>query len=591
MARDGFTVTIAPDGVQLQVAEGACLLDELRAAGIAVPADCGGNGRCGKCAVLVSRADDPASEPERALACTYRVEGDIAVEPCSEAVGDRLVKTGIGRSVAFDPLARVVEVERVKAGVGEYEDEAGRLRAQVARSIGADDVAIGLEAIRALSELVAAETKRIWALVVQGDIVWVSGSPLHPYLVAFDIGTTSVVGYLLDGETGAQLAVSARLNPQSPYGADVVTRATYAVKEDGRVLTQLIREGLDDMVGELARDAGVDRGDIVLVGCAGNTCMHHLALGVVPAALLQVPYNATVSASVTLPASGLGLSIQPAGRAVMLPLLAGFVGADTAACLADIDLANATERTLMIDIGTNGELVMGTGSRALATSTAAGPALEGARISCGMRGAEGAIDHVRAEGDELVLSVIGGGAPKGICGSGVVDITALLVREGIVDKRGRFKRPDRLEGSFATANADRLVNVEGSGWQFTLAEGVAFTQRDVREVQLAKSAIAAGIQILSRKLGWGIDDIERVLIAGAFGTFMDPASACGIGLLPAQLLDRVEAIGNAAGEGTKIVLSNRAEFATCCRMARQIPFIELATEDDFQDLYVQNLNF
>ena len=244
----------------------------------------------------------------------------------------------------------------------------------------------------------------------------------------------------------------------------------------------------------------------------------------------------------------------------------------------------------MIDIGTNGELVMGTKEKAYACSTAAGPALEGAKISCGMCGIEGAIQHVRVKDNELEISVIGDGEAVGICGSGLVDAIAVLFREGLIEKRGRITKQEKMKTEFGKANAWRIQKADGKS-RIQLTEDVYITQQDIREVQLAKSAIFSGISILCRKLGWELRDLDQLLVAGAFGNYMDPDSACTIALLPAVCRDKIRGIGNAAGEGAKRVLAGDRYWEQAKTLARQIEFVELASEPDFQTQFIGNLDF
>lgn len=409
-------------------------------------------------------------------------------------------------------------------------------------------------------------------------------------VTAFDIGTTSVAGYLLDAATGKQLTSTGRFNPQRSFGADVISRASHEAETRDGKQTQLIRAAIDEMLGELCEKGGCTRSDLHRITLVGNTCMHHLFLGLPVDSLLRVPYEPVMWDAFEGKAADYGLHMSEDAKLQVLPNIAGFVGADTVGCLVATDFIHEMMRTLMIDIGTNGELVMGTKEKAYACSTAAGPALEGAKISCGMCGIEGAIQHLKVNGEELEISVIGGGEATGICGSGLVDAIALLFREGLIEKRGRITKPEKLKTEFGKANAWRIQKVDGKS-QIQLTEAVSITQQDIREVQLAKSAIFSGIAILCRKLGWDLTDLEQILVAGAFGNYMDPDSACAIGLLPAACREKIRGIGNAAGEGAKRVLAGDLYWEQAKTLARQIEFVELASEADFQTQFIRNLDF
>ena len=390
----------------------------------------------------------------------------------------------------------------------------------------------------------------------------------HDYVLAFDIGTTTVVAYLLDGKTGAQLAQASCVNPQTQFGADVIARIQHVTTHQTDELQIVIRQALADLTREAARKAGIRPEAIGLASIVGNTAMHHLLLGIDPKPLTTPPYMPKVCAAMELPADDL-LPIAQNGVVRVLPNIAGFVGADTVGCLSAARFDRLENLTLMIDIGTNGEMVLGDRNRRLACSTAAGPAFEGAKISCGMRGAEGAVDHVRLEDGTLRWHVIGDGEAVGLCGSGLLDLVACLLETGDITERGRMP-----------ANSYRLGDTQ-----------VVLTQKDVREVQLAKGAIRAGIELMCSYLGVTVEQIETVCLAGAFGNYLDPVAACRIGMIPPCLVNKIQPIGNAAGEGAKLSALSRAEFEACAALAAQTEFLELASLREFQDRFIGCLNF
>lgn len=388
------------------------------------------------------------------------------------------------------------------------------------------------------------------------------------YAIAFDIGTTTVVGYLLDGMTGKLLSQASSLNPQTAFGADVVTRIQYLMKVGTFELTDCIRKTISDLTLEACKNAGVDPNTITMASVVGNTAMHHLYLGIDPKPLMTPPYMPRVFGATVMPARPI-LPISEKGILRVLPNIAGFVGADTVGCLVSTRMDTVKDLTLMIDIGTNGEMVLGDNTRRIACSTAAGPAFEGAKISCGMRGVKGAVDHVYLHDGEIFWHVIGDCKPVGLCGSGLLDLISTLLDTGFIDGSGHMQ-----EKTFRLGDTD-----------------VTLTQKDVREVQLAKAAIRAGIELMADKLGRSVKDIKSVLLAGAFGSFMDPVSACNIGMIPPVLVDRIRPIGNAAGEGAKLCALSEAEFEYSKKLAREVEFLELASLPEFQDCYVDALNF
>ena len=412
------------------------------------------------------------------------------------------------------------------------------------------------------------------------------------YLAAFDIGTTTLVGYLMDGGTGRELAHTSRYNPQTQFGADVILRCNYVLQnaQGQQTLSDAVVKAVNGMLSDLARQVGISREDISQAAFVGNTCMHHLFLGLNPESLVRAPYVPAQKEAVILPAREYGIDIHSEGEILFLPNIGGFVGADTVGCLLAADFDHREKMTLLLDIGTNGEMVLGDRRRMIACSTAAGPAFEGAKISCGMRGAKGAIDHFHREGEALHYSVIGQGQPLGLCGSGLMDLVCLLLETGMVEPSGRLCKPEEAEGSFAVANRERLRMAEGMQ-AFYVTDQVYLTQKDIREVQLAKGAMAAGISLMCKELGISPGQIQEVLIAGAFGNYMDSSSACGIGLIPAELKDRIHPVGNAAGEGAKLAVISQREFEHACEIYRKVEFMELAAKADFQDVFVDELEF
>ena len=403
-------------------------------------------------------------------------------------------------------------------------------------------------------------------ILTGGLTVDVKADGTDRYVLAFDLGTTTVVSYLLDGTTGRELAKTSCVNPQTRYGADVISRIQYAMDESAEAISACIRSALAELTVKAASLAGIDSKEITTVCIVGNTAMHHLLLNIDPKPLTQPPYMPSVSHALELPADFLPVAETATRR--ILPNIAGFVGADTVGCLVSTRFDQLEDVTLMIDIGTNGEMVLGNKDGFLACSTAAGPAFEGAKISCGMRGAEGAVDHVWLEKGTLCHSVIGGGESVGLCGSGLLDLVSVLLKTEDIDEFGRMEESP-----------------------YVLSEKVSLTQKDVREVQLAKAAIRAGIELMCKKRGITPADIRKVYLAGAFGNYMDPASACAIGLIPPVLEDRIEPIGNAAGEGAKLCALSQEAFAYSRRLAEQAEFLELASMREFNDCYVDCMLF
>lgn len=393
-------------------------------------------------------------------------------------------------------------------------------------------------------------------------------------LLAIDIGTTSVVCFLLDGNSGRELATASSLNPQTAFGADVISRIREAL--DGKLDQErdVIRMELTRQISDVCRAASVAPEDIGLVSVVGNPAMQQLFLGISPENLAGVPFDPVLTEASTIPCRDI-LPICRNALLLIVPDISGYVGADTMGCVLSTRLYDAEDLTLMVDIGTNGEMVLGNRDRMIACSTAAGPALEGANILFGMRGTDGAIDHVRVSDNGFRCSVIGGGKATGICGSGLIDAVAASLDAGLLNKRGRISTTEEIDGQ-------RFI---------PLKDGVYLTQDDIRQVQLAKGAICAGVQLMAGQLGKQVQDIKRVLLAGAFGSFMDPDSACRIGLLPEELKGRITAVGNAAGSGAKLLACDKVEIQRTQELRSKIEFLELASLKEFSGTFARAMNF
>ncbi len=581
-------VRFFPADVRCSVPLGSTLMEACRAAGLWLDSPCGGNGTCGKCRVELRRGTEWVS----VLACQTPVTEDLEVRLPQESGGLHILTDGAGRRIAADPLVRwyPVSLADCRRSRSLWEGFSQALHTAFGITPAVPSPAVLGELARYLAE----ETTQVWALLSGETLLALRADPPAPLLLAFDLGTTTLAGYLLDGVTGETLAVGSDRNPQASFGADVIARIDAARELGPAPLREALLQTLSRMTAEMAARAGRPAGEIVLTVLAGNTCMHHLALGLSPASLGLAPYLPVLREPLLLPAAGWNLPVHPAGQVAMLPNLAGFVGADTAACLLAGDFVRREELTLLLDIGTNGELVLGNRERRITCSTAAGPAFEGAKIRCGMRGAEGAIDHVHLEDGRLVCHVIGEGAARGICGSGLLDAVAALLDGGVLDESGCLLEPEELSDPRLAAC---LTEVDGASAVLLApapepgGDPVVLTQKDIRELQLAKGAIAAGIHLLAQAYGAELEDIQTVLIAGAFGNFMRPESACRIGLIPPQLLGKIRPVGNAAGEGACLAALSWAEYARCASLASGTEYLELAQHPGFSTCYMEEMAF
>lgn len=478
---------ILPNNIHITAMQNTKLMDVLQEHGIYLDAPCGGNGKCGKCKVLINGA--------KALACETVIDRDMTVTIPVKS-GLHVLQSGISIQQQMDPL---------KEG----------------------------------------------------------------YLLAFDIGTTSVVCFLLDGQNGAELAKSSILNPQTAFGADVISRIQAALRGELVQETKVIRDGMTSLIKQVCEAANVDPAQIGVVSVVGNPAMQQLFLGISPENLAGVPFTPVLTGAKVIPCNSI-LPVCTNAGLLVIPDISGYIGADTMGCVLSTELYKKDEVTLMVDIGTNGEMVLGNKHRMIACSTAAGPALEGANIQFGMRGTEGAIDHVWLDNGKVKYSVIGGGTALGICGSGLIDAIAVGLDMGLLNKRGRIQNDDHI---------------------FQLTETIYLTQDDIRQVQLAKGAIYAGIFLMAKQLGFKIGDIRKVQLAGAFGNYLNPLSACRIGLLPEELSERIEPVGNAAGSGAKMLACDRKLLPLTQELTNIIEFLELASLPEFSRTFAKAMNF
>lgn len=521
-------------GKRIDVPEGVTLLEAERLAGLVPDAPCGGNGTCGKCAVTIV----DGSERRVVLACQTRVTSNLTVHTDDIGRSGQFLSAPASNGIPFDPPFTLR-----RDGNGETVSFEGRL-------LGRDT----------------------------------DGTPFS--LLACDVGTTTLAVSLLDGRTGELLASAGALNPQASFGADVIGRIRYAGQHGSEALHTAVVSEINCLACKVCTAAGRRTDSILLSSFAGNPCMHHLLFGYDTASIGAAPYEPAKKTATAVPASDLGLSFAPNALALGLPNISGFVGGDTVACMLETGFDRLTEPTLLIDIGTNGELVLTDGVRRVCCAAAAGPAFEGASLHSGMRGMEGAIDHAWLTGGTLVSFTIGGAPAEGVCGSGLVDLVAALLDAGQILPGGRMLRScpavrvTEFEGQPAVLLSERMGKPP-----------VLLTQKDVREVQLAKGAISAGILLLANRLGIAVSDIRRVLIAGAFGNYLDPKSACRIGLLPPELLGRISGIGNAACAGAIRILRSRSDWERADQLASDTEYLELSACPDFQDAFVDAMAF
>ncbi|GBF32601.1 electron transfer protein [Desulfocucumis palustris] len=610
-----YKVLFQPQNLETEVPEDSTLMEAMDGAGIDFDFPCGGQGKCGKCRVKVLLgAGVPTSgeleildEKELGsgirLACSTRVRDNVVVELIDyKQLQHNILIASKERAFQIEPHLNKIFVEVEKPSLAAQRPDWQRVKDSLAEQgvhHPAPEVPVAL--LRRLPDTLRGAEHRVTAVIHGNRVVGVEGLDTTGTMLgmAFDIGTTTIVGYLLDLYSGKELAVVSTLNPQTKFGADVISRITFAGREEDGLdkLHRAVIEAVNRLIGEAAEKAGINRNLIYGLTVAANTCMHHLFIGINPRNIAVSPYVPAVGEPLVINAGELQIYINPAGKIFMLPNIAGFVGADTTAVLLATEIDRSEDIKLVIDIGTNGEIALGSGEKMVACSAAAGPAFEGAQISCGMRGAVGAIDHV-CFGDKIEYSVIGGGSPLGICGSALLDAVAGLLELGMLDRRGRFIPRDKLTNSAAQMFKDNIIEHEGQR-AFLLAGAdktgngrpVVITQGDIRELQLAKGAMAAGIRVLMEIRGARFDDIKEVLLAGAFGNYLNPHSACVIGLIPLELEEKIKMIGNAAGTGSRLALLSSGEYRRASNIANIVEFVELGSYPKFNSIFAESTYF
>jgi uncharacterized 2Fe-2S/4Fe-4S cluster protein (DUF4445 family) len=453
------------------------------------------------------------------------------------------------------------------------------------------DMVAGVAVLRTLPQVFREAGFRLTAVLAGDHLVAVEAGDTTGdcYGVAFDVGTTTVVGTLMNLRTGMAASVLSTLNGQAPFGADVISRISHGMNgpDSIRELQTAVVSTMNGIMSALYSDTGVSPDRTYEAVVVGNATMLHLLFGIDPSPLAVMPFTPAFMEPLSVVASEVGLDIHPRGYIQTLPALGAYVGADIVAGVLATSIVREDKLRVFVDVGTNGEIVLGNGQRALATAAPAGPAFEGSQIRCGMRATDGAIEGVQLS-DTIELQVIGGDVPaQGICGSGLVDAVAQLLLVGLLDHSGRMKAAEDVPGH---PLRDRLIDVDGVR-AFLLADGVYLTQKDIRELQFAKGSIATGIKVLMDILGVETKDLDEVLLGGSFGSYLNPESAKIIGLVPPVDVDRIIAVGNSAGEGAKIALLSYRERQVAFELPTRIEYIELSGRTDFNDAFVSVLGF
>lgn len=607
---DNVEIVFLPGGMRIRVRPDLGLDQAAREAGADLQNVCGGRGKCGKCRVRAVPAEaaqtalsPPTDEELRTLspkalaagwrlACQARVLANITIDiPRESRTGGQVIAKAPGsQTVAPDPAVFhrriVVPPAALESPVADWDRLCAALGAESPPAT--PDPAV----LQELPASLARDQGRITVTLNQKNRcigVDAAAGPLAG--IALDVGTTSLAAYLCDLETGAIIATASAINPQVTCGEDVISRIAYAGRNDDRrrELQRVVCEGINGLIERLSETSGLGASAMADMVWVGNTCMHHLFLGIDPAGLGRAPFAPVVIQPLDVPARNLGLAMAPGAGVHLMPLVSGFVGADTVGAMLAALPGSENDTVLLVDVGTNGEIVLAADGRRVATSCATGPALEGATLRHGMRAAEGAVERVWIDPKTLEVQcrVIGNAPAAGICGSGIIDAAAQMFTAGIIDPSGRIDRSLTCPRLKIQGKETAFVLV--SAQESATGRDIVIDQEDIRAIQMAKGAIQAAVSLLMAETGTTV--VDRVLLAGAFGSFIDPMSASAIGLFPDLGDIPITAVGNAAGDGARLALVSRSKRREAAALARETTFLELTAHPRFQRTFAQSMHF
>jgi uncharacterized 2Fe-2S/4Fe-4S cluster protein (DUF4445 family) len=599
---DQFEIDLEPIGRRTTIEAGQTLLDAARQAGVQLVSLCGGAGLCDSCKVkLVQGELTPIRDVEMEalfegqieegyrLACQAKPLSDVKIEipPESLSTPQRLQVEGIRSSVELDLPIKTYDLEIDPAHLDDLRSDFSRLSAKL--GMGSGPLKMDLAVMSSLAPALRENHWRIRVAVRGDEIVGVFAPDTPMYGLAVDIGTTKIAAYLVELTSGKTVAKSGAMNPQIAFGEDVVSRIAYANRQEGgrEILRTRLAEEINNLVDQLCPEGGTERGNIIEAVVVGNTAMHHFFSGLPVRQLGESPYVPVTSDALEFRASASGLNLAPGAYVYLPPNIAGYVGADHVAVLIGTRVWETDQVLLAVDVGTNTEITLVSGGRMVTCSCASGPAFEGAHIRDGMRAAPGAIERVQLLEGEIKLQTIGGVSPVGICGSGILDAVAVMLQAGILTDRGSFIQ-DAANVRKRDGKPEFILNPAAkSGNQ----RDITISRKDINEIQLAKGAIRAGIDILLEEAGITPEEVENVALAGAFGTYIDVESALRVGMFPPIPKERFHQVGNAAGVGAKDLLISSSLRRKAREIKKQVEYIELTTHPGFMATFLERMYF
>lgn len=611
MHKEETTIILYPTGEKLKFKKGETVAEILSShAGITLDQPCGGRGTCGKCRIKTEDATSSPSESELKfiskeelsqgirLACQCKAENDmeISLDEDIKKSKHQILESAQQKWVNIAPEVRAININYMDS------DEERNFSSKIEALNAKTDVAMDNLSLDQLRIFATADTFPLYRVIASNNKIIALDKKEHSSDIllgaGIDIGTTSIVVYLFDLITGTEIGTASSINPQTRFGGDVISRISFSDQDPGNLtlLHKVLIEGINNLFKQLAEENAISCEDIYHIAICGNPTMEHLFLGISPTEIGRTPFQPVFRFAPVFKAKDLLLNVNPYAKVDLIPNISGYIGGDIVAGIYYAGIMHSEKISLLIDIGTNNEMVLGNKKFLLSCSAAAGPALEGARIGCGMRAAPGAIDYVSLSDDKISIRTIGNQPPIGICGSGLIDLVAEMLKAGMIEDSGKMTDPSKLSRSDL---ASRIKKSEKNGLEFYLCRqgemdsttDITISQRDIRETQLAKSAICVGISKMLALASLNLEQIDQVFLAGAFGNYIDKHNAIAIGLLPRIEPDRIITLGNTAGLGACSRILLKDSYEEMQRIVEVTEHVDLAMQPDFQDMFIKNLSF
>jgi len=628
MKNGKIKIIVEPIGKRIFLNEPAGGLKAIIDAGIGIKSICAGKGTCGKCRIVIlNKEKKPASKQEQEilspdeidngvrLACQQIFDRDLIIYIPSSSLSEeqKLQVTGEEKIIEVDPVCKKYFVKLKEANLGDLESDFNRIKSFLKKKYNLKVNSIDYRALIEIPSIIRNNSWEITVTVRNDEIILIEGKDRtkNNFGLAIDLGTTKIAFLFVDLVTGKTIDSKGVMNPQVSYGEDIMSRLNFAMQsqDNANKIQKVVVAKINEVVSELCRKNNLTHKEITEMTIVGNTAMHHLLLGLPVNQLGLSPFVSLTNDSLQIKAREIGIKIAPGGYIFLPPPIAGFVGSDHLAVILATEIYKKKGNYLGIDIGTNTEIVLKSGKKITSVSTASGPAFEGAHIKYGMRASPGAIERVLIDSRTCISSVqtINDIKPVGICGSGILDAIAELLKAGIINRRGKFKadsdcvcRDSKGEFSYILAPSGdgnrrrENSNILEDGKCFTKRSGerdISINQKDIVEIQLAKGAIRAGIEVLLEHADISFKDIDRIIIAGAFGSYIDPKNVINIGMFPNVQLRKIRQVGNAAGVGAKMILISKKQRANAEKVAKKIRYLELTVFSGFNNHFINSMQF